>query len=229
MSEFTYGNITQRNRNPLIRMNYDGAIGGKTGHTNEGGYGVVGVVKRDYRRLVGVVNKAKTPRQRSEIITALFDYGFQNYKKLTLFEKDKPVAELATWLGKRSKISVAPNQPIAINIPRDKMLDDVKVSVKYKGPIYAPIGKGAKLASLVIEVKNYKTFEYSLFSKEKIDKVSGLRKINWVLRHKIKTVTNRLLPKPSFSHDWAVGSMLEARRMSLYASLLRFDPPSNRG
>jgi D-alanyl-D-alanine carboxypeptidase len=31
-------------------------VGGKTGHTNEGGYGVIGIVKRDHRRLIAVVN-----------------------------------------------------------------------------------------------------------------------------------------------------------------------------
>jgi D-alanyl-D-alanine carboxypeptidase (penicillin-binding protein 5/6) len=57
--EFTYRNITQRNRNPLIRENYDGIVGGKTGHTNEGGYGVIGIVKRNHRHLIAVMNKGK--------------------------------------------------------------------------------------------------------------------------------------------------------------------------
>jgi hypothetical protein len=49
--------------------------------------GVVGVVKRYDRRLVAVVNKAKTSKQRAAIITELFDYGFNEYKKVTLFSR----------------------------------------------------------------------------------------------------------------------------------------------
>ena len=85
--EFTYHNITQRNRNPLIKKNYDGTLGGKTGHTNQGGYGVVAVVKRENRRFVAVVNKAPNPKLRENIITELFDYGLEIIKKLIFSKK----------------------------------------------------------------------------------------------------------------------------------------------
>ena len=192
IEEFTYHNITQRNRNPLIKHNYDGVVGGKTGHTNEGGYGVIGIVKRDHRRLIAVVNKAKTPKQREQIITALMDYGFNAYKKLVLFKKDETVAELKTWLGRDSKLEVAPNQEVAVNIMRNQGIDSLKVLVKYKGPIYAPISKGDRVGTLVIEVKGYRTFEYSLFAKEKIDKVGFVRRVYRVLRYKIATFINKI-------------------------------------
>jgi serine-type D-Ala-D-Ala carboxypeptidase (penicillin-binding protein 5/6) len=190
MPEFTYHRITQHNRNPLIKNNYDGVIGGKTGHTNQGGYGVVGVVKRDHRRLIAVVNKAKTPKQRTVIITELLDYGFNNYKKLILFEKDQTVANLKTWLGRKSQLSASTNREIAFNIPRDKSIDTIKVRVKYRKPLYAPITRGAKVGELVIEVPGYNTFKYSLFAKETIEKVGYLRRINRVLRYKISNIFN---------------------------------------
>lgn len=190
--EFTYRNITQLNRNPLIKGNYEGVVGGKTGHTNEGGYGVIGIVKRDHRRLIAVVNKAKTPKQRSAMVVDLMNYGFENYKKIVLFEKNQDIAQLKTWLGKKSKVTVVTSQQIAINIPRDKLLDEVKITVKYKEPIYAPIVSGNKIASLIVEIKGYKTYEYSLFAKEKIDKVGYLRKMNQVLRYKIGNFLNKI-------------------------------------
>lgn len=189
--KFTYGNITQRNRNPLMRENYDGVIGGKTGHTNEGGYGVIGVVKRDHRRLIGVVNKARTPRQRTQVITDLFDYSFENYKKLVLFEKDQEVAKLPTWLGLNKYVTVVTNRQIAFNILRKQSLDDVKVKVKFKSPITAPIASGTKVADLVVEVKGYKNFEYSLFAKERVDKVGILEKITIISRYKFNNFINK--------------------------------------
>ncbi len=193
ITEFTYRNIKQLNRNPLIKGSYDGTVGGKTGHTNEGGYGVVGVVKRDHRRLIAVVNKARTPKLRAAIVTELLDYGFDNYKKLVLFERNQKIAQVQTWLGTKSKVDAITNQEIAINIPRERPLDSVKVSIKYKGPVYAPISSGSKVATLVIEVKGYKTFEYSLFAKERIDKVGYLRKVNQTLRYKVRTFFNKIL------------------------------------
>lgn len=191
MPEFTYHNITQHNRNPLIKGGYDGVVGGKTGYTSDGGYGVIGIVKRDNRRLIAVVNKAKTPRQRAAIITNLFDYGFQNYKKLVFFEQNQEVAKLQTWLGEEEKISVITNQKISFTIPRDKPLDAVKVSVKYRGPIYAPIAKGEKVGSLIVEVRGYKTFEYSLFANESVDKVGLVQRIRKIFHYKVRNFLNK--------------------------------------
>lgn len=190
--EFTYRKITQKNRNPLIKGSYDGVVGGKTGHTNEGGYGVVGIVKRDNRRLIAVVNKARTPKLRAAAVIALLDYGFDHYKKITLFAKDQKVANLKTWLGKESQVEAITNQEIALNIPRDQSIESVSVRVKYKGPIYTPISQGAQIASLVVEVKGYKTFEYPLFAKEKIDKAGYFKRINQVLRYKIANFLNKI-------------------------------------
>ncbi len=188
ISEFTYRNITQKNRHPLIKKNYEGVLGGKTGHTDSGGYGVIGVVKRDHRRLIAVVNKAKTSKQRAAAITELFDYGFENYKKLTLFEKGQKVASVKTWLGKGSEVGVVTDREVAFNVPRSMQVDAVNVRVSYKGPVYAPIKEGANIAKLIVEVKGYKTFEYPLFAAESVDKTGYFQRINEILFHKISSV-----------------------------------------
>jgi D-alanyl-D-alanine carboxypeptidase (penicillin-binding protein 5/6) len=192
ITEFTYRNITQHSRNPLIKGNYDGVVGGKTGHTNEGGYGVIGMVKRDNRRLIGVVNKARTPKQRSSAIIEMFDYGFDNYKKITLFEKGQNVASLKTWLGSKSKVKVITSNEVSFNLPREKAVDAIKVSVKYKGPLYAPISKGAQVANLLVEIPGYKSFEYPLIAEEKIDKAGYFERIRQILRYKIANFLNKI-------------------------------------
>ena len=195
IKDFTYKKITQHSRNPLIKNDYEGIVGGKTGHTDDGGYGVVGVVKRYDRRLVAVVNKAKTSKQRAAIITELFDYGFNEYKKVTLFKKDQTVSKLQTWLGKDSKVEVVPNQDVAFNIPQEKSLDSIIVRVKYKGPIYAPIQKGDKIAKLLINAKGNKVFEYDLFAKETVEQSGYFRKISQILRYKVRSFVNKFSKK----------------------------------
>jgi D-alanyl-D-alanine carboxypeptidase (penicillin-binding protein 5/6) len=192
ITEFTYRNITQHSRNPLIKGNYDGVVGGKTGHTNEGGYGVIGMVKRDNRRLIGVVNKAKTPKQRSAAIIEMFDYGFDNYKKITLFEKGQNVESLKTWLGSKSKVKVITNNEVSFNLPREKAVDAIKVSVKYKAPLHTPISKGAQVANLLVEIPGYKSFEYPLITEEKIDKAGYFERIRQILRYKITNFLNKI-------------------------------------
>jgi len=189
--EFTYQNITQRNRNPLIKNNYEGIIVGKTGHTNEGGYGVVELVRRNNRRLVAVVNKMKTPKQRAHTITEMMDYGFFGYKKLELFKQDQEVVDLNVWLGTQQKISAITLQDIAVTVPRYYNLNDLTVTVKYSDPIYAPIKKDSKIASLHIEIKGFKKYEFDLFAKEPVDKVGYIRKVSIIAKYKFKKFFNK--------------------------------------
>ena len=184
--EFTYHNITQRNRNPLIKKNYDGTLGGKTGHTNQGGYGVVAVVKRENRRFVAVVNKAPNPKLRENIITELFDYGFKNYKKINFFEKDEVITKINVWLGNKSKVEAIIKDRIDFNIPHNKSIEDIKIRTEFKSPLYAPIKKDSKIGTLFVEIKGIKTIKYDLYAKENIDKVGYIRKIKRVLEYKAK-------------------------------------------
>ncbi len=189
--EFTYQNITQRNRNPLIKSNYEGIIVGKTGHTNEGGYGVVEFVRRNNRSLVAVVNKMKTPKQRANVITEMMDYGFFGYKKLELFKQNQDVLDLNIWLGNQEKVTAISKEDIAINIPRYLELKDITVNVKYSDPIYAPIKKDSKIASLQIEIKGSKKYEFDLFAKEPVEKVGYIRKASTIAKYKLKKFFNK--------------------------------------
>lgn len=188
--DFTYGNITQHNRNPLLKKDYEGVTGMKTGHTNEGGYGIVGTVTRGSRRLVGVTNSAKTPRQREKIITELFDYGFNNYQKITLFNQNYPIAKVKTWMGQKDLIDVTIKQDIAINIPRDKAMGDLKVKVNYKEPVYTPIAAGATIGTITVELSGKKLREVPLFSKEKVDKAGYFKRITQITKYKFNQFFN---------------------------------------
>jgi D-alanyl-D-alanine carboxypeptidase (penicillin-binding protein 5/6) len=183
--KFTYQNITQYNRNPLMKTHYDGVVAGKTGHTNQGGYGVLGIVKRDNRRLVGVINKAKTHVQRTNSIIKLFDFGFNHYKQLTLYKKGQKVANLKTWLGKQDKVGAIVKDDIVFNTSRDTDIKDIKAKVNFLGPIYAPIIKDTKIANLIITVDKNKQYTYPLYAEQTVKKAGFFTKIRQVLRHKM--------------------------------------------
>lgn len=193
MEEFTYGKVTQLNRNPLIKKDYDGIVGGKTGYTGDGGYGVTEIVKRGNRCLIGVVNKAQSPKQREKMILNLMDYGFLNYKKLILFNKNQEIAKLKTWMGNKGAVSVVTEKDVAFNIPQEKSIEDVKVKIKYKGPLYSPIAKGDKVGTMIVEIKDYKKLEYPLFANETIDKAGYFRRINQILRYKGRVFWNKFM------------------------------------
>src|SRR5690606_7581344 len=62
---FTYANIPQGNRNPLL-YSMPGADGLKTGHTEEAGYGVSVSAVRDGRRLIAVLAGTNNMRERGQ-------------------------------------------------------------------------------------------------------------------------------------------------------------------
>jgi len=64
--EYTYNNIKQGNRNPLLYHAGSGADGLKTGHTDAGGYGLTGSAMRDGRRLIVVVNGLPSMQARAD-------------------------------------------------------------------------------------------------------------------------------------------------------------------
>jgi len=183
--KFTHENITQYNRNPLMKTHYEGVVAGKTGHTTKGGYGVLGIVKRDNRRLVGVINKASTHVKRTSSIIQLFDYGFDNYKQLTLYKKGQKVANLKTWLGDNSKIGAIIKEDVIFNAKRDLDVETIEAKVKFLSPIYAPITKDQKVGDLIITVDKNKQYKYPLYAEENLKKAGFLTKVRQVLRYKV--------------------------------------------
>ena len=75
---YTYNNIKQPNRNPLI-FGSSGADGLKTGHTIESGYGLVGSASRAGQRVIMVLNGMTSVRQRNES-RRLMDLIFREFK-----------------------------------------------------------------------------------------------------------------------------------------------------
>ena len=73
---YTYRDITQRNRNSLLR-HYPNADGLKTGWVVEAGYHIVATAKRGETRLIAVVMGAKTPGIRARETEKLLDEGFR--------------------------------------------------------------------------------------------------------------------------------------------------------
>jgi D-alanyl-D-alanine carboxypeptidase (penicillin-binding protein 5/6) len=73
---FTYNNITQRNRNTLLR-HYPNADGLKTGWVAKAGYHIIATARRGNTRLIAVVMGAQNPHLRSKEAEKLLDEGFR--------------------------------------------------------------------------------------------------------------------------------------------------------
>ena len=92
-TEFTFNDIKQANRNPLLGAGI-GADGLKTGHTDDGGYGLIGTgVNDDGRRVIMVLNGMESKKERREESIRLLQWGLNGFTNVVLFE-NKKVSEL---------------------------------------------------------------------------------------------------------------------------------------
>ena len=173
--EFTYNNIKQLNRNPLLFKNI-GSDGLKTGRTSLGGYGLVATVKKKDRRLILVLNGLKSRAQRSKESERLIKIGFNQYKNIKVAEKEKELGEIPIWSGKKKKVSFYTKDEIFITVPKSGR-KKINFKIRYQSPLVAPVEKGQHVADFLIK-KNDKTIKsYKLYTKDKINKSNFFSKM----------------------------------------------------
>jgi D-alanyl-D-alanine carboxypeptidase (penicillin-binding protein 5/6) len=147
-TEFTHNGIRQRNRNPMLYKGI-GVDGLKTGHTVEAGYGLTTSAVQNDRRIIVVVNGLQSKKERSAESERLMDWAFREFKNYTLLKQGETISEAEVWLGTTGRVSLLSSQDLTITLPR-KARKGMKVTVRYDGPIAAPISAGTPIAELVI-------------------------------------------------------------------------------
>ena len=163
---FTYGNVKQPNRNPLVYKDM-GADGLKTGHTQESGYGIVGSAQRKDRRLVVVLNGLASMKMRSTESERLMEWGFRELGNYELFKGGDTVTDAEVWLGQKPTVSLLIEDDLTLTLPK-KARRDMKVKVTFEGPVPAPVLKGQRLGTLSISAPDIDTLEIPLVAGDSI-------------------------------------------------------------
>ena len=177
---FTYNKIKQSNRNPLL-YTMNGADGLKTGHTNESGYGLIGSVKRNDRRVTIVINGLNSKKKRRFESKRLFNIVFRETTLLSLFSNQKSLVEANVWLGKKNKVNLIASKPFK-KIISPFELNKTKIKLEWMNPISAPIKKGSVLGKIYINIPGQQTFQEDLISSEDVGKMSSLIRVKSILK-----------------------------------------------
>ncbi|MGM0422445.1 MAG: D-alanyl-D-alanine carboxypeptidase family protein [Pseudomonadota bacterium] len=164
--EFTYNEITQPNRNPLLYRNM-GVDGIKTGHTEAGGYGLMASAERDGHRLVLVVNGLGGEKERATESARLLEWGFNSFDNMTLFEAGETVAEAEVVFGQTETVSLVIKEDVIASIYKPKR-DDLKVTVEYNEPLQAPVLKDTKIGEVKIEAPGMAEESYDLYAQHDV-------------------------------------------------------------
>ena len=167
--------IKQGNRNPLLYKNV-GVDGVKTGYLAVEKYSLASSMKKKDRRLIAVASGFPTKNLRSSDSLKLLNWGFRNTNTFEISKKDISKFELDTWLGKRNKIQAVTKEDYYLTINK-KDIRNLKVILKYEGPIVAPVQKGEKIAELIIFNKDEKIKTLPLFAYEDLKKVNFFKSL----------------------------------------------------
>ena len=137
-TEITKGRtFTVSNKNRFLYM-MKGAIGVKTGFTNDAGYCFVGAVKRMDRTLISVVLGCGWPPSKTlkwKDTQELMDYGIENYNLKQIYE-DKQLEPVSVHNGRQKLEALKMHGDLEL-----LMREDEKVAIEYSLPdkLEAPV------------------------------------------------------------------------------------------
>ncbi len=166
--------ITQGNRNPLLYKKI-GADGIKTGYLDSEMYSLAASVKGEERRLISVISGFKTKKARSNDSLKVISWGLRNTNTYEIAKKENPTFLFDVWLGKKNNVNGYLKEDMYITINKNE-LKNLKVALKYDGPLKAPVLKDEKIGDLIIETKSDRKL-IPVYSSEKIKKVNFLKSL----------------------------------------------------
>lgn len=147
---FTWNNITQPNRNALLRSmpNVDGL---KTGHTSTAGFCLAASAKRGNMRLVSVVLGTASTGERARASKKLLAFGFDHFANQTLYKPGQQITATKLINGTEAHVGVGVSKTIFLPLPKVNPGQGLKARLVLNGTPAAPVNKGAVIGNINIQ------------------------------------------------------------------------------
>lgn len=173
--DFTFNNIKQGNRNPLLYKNM-GADGLKTGHTEEAGFSLTASIVRGDRRVIMVLGGLPTMKARAEESERLADWAFREFNDYRLFAAGDKVDDAQIWLGNDARVPLTVGKDLVVTLSR-KQRKDMQVALQYDSPIPAPVQKGETLGKIVVSAPDMTQQEVPLVASADVARMDAMGRI----------------------------------------------------
>ncbi|MGY6548779.1 MAG: D-alanyl-D-alanine carboxypeptidase family protein [Roseinatronobacter sp.] len=148
--EFTWNNITQPNRLPLIDAGI-GMDGLKTGFTSAAGFSVTGSARMGDRRIVFAIGGLGSERERVQEAQAIINWAFRQFGKVSLGAPGQVMAEANVWLGAQDRVPLVLGEGPDILLPANASRT-LPARIVYDSPLPAPIAAGDVVGHVVVDV-----------------------------------------------------------------------------
>ncbi len=159
-NEFTYNEITQQNRNILLRR--DPTVDGlKTGYTKNAGYCLIGTAVREGTRLVATVTGSKSKITRANQVQSLLQFGYDAYDGLLAYQPGAEIKSLPLWFGESSKASIGVKNNLGVIFPKGQ-LNKLSAALDLPESLEAPIESGTQVGTIQVKFDGQPVYKTSL-------------------------------------------------------------------
>lgn len=170
MDSLRNGEFGLANTNKLIRF-YDGAIGIKTGSTDEALYCLSSAAMRNDLTLIAVVLGAPTSSERFYNATKLLDYGFANYAIVQGASKGESFGMVPVSKGQMDEVEAVANEDFKKLVTKEKK-GSVEVKTVFPEYVIAPINENDKVGELIVLVEGEQVGTIDLVAKDNIPRIN---------------------------------------------------------
>ena len=173
--EFTYNNITQRNRNQMLWR--DSSVDGmKTGMTDAAGYCLVSSAQRDGMRLVSVLLGTASAKVRTDATQALLNWGFRFYESHRLYAAGEPVTTARLWMGSTEEMSLGLREDLWVTVPRGRY-GLMQASMELQTPLMAPLAEDDLVGRLRVSLEGRELADRGLHPLQAAEQAGFLRRL----------------------------------------------------
>ncbi|TNV15090.1 D-alanyl-D-alanine carboxypeptidase [Ochrobactrum teleogrylli] len=167
---FTWNNITQRNRNPLLRLDV-GADGMGTGYTEASGYALVASAEQNGRRLFLALSGLASVKEREEEARKLIQWGMTSFDDMRLYSANDIVGEAQVFGGTQASVSLKVKDDVELLLPKEGR-EKLKARFIYEGPLHAPVAVESKVGMLEFDLNGNMVQQVPLFAAQSVEKGS---------------------------------------------------------
>lgn len=166
------------NHNRLL-WQYDGAIGIKTGYTEQARQCLISAAARQGRELIAVVMKSEGSNLWTDS-KKLLDYGFGEFNSVSLTEAGKFVTDAPVRFGVSKAVPVQTGSSLTYNFLRSNQ-DEVRQQVVLKENIKAPVRAGEKLGEVVFLSRDLELGRVDLVAQQEVKRSVSSQWWPWLL------------------------------------------------
>ncbi|MBQ9539889.1 MAG: D-alanyl-D-alanine carboxypeptidase [Alphaproteobacteria bacterium] len=173
-----WGKTHTVNYNKLLFI-MPGADGLKTGHTDDGGYGIVASATSNGRRLIGVMNgfHGRGHDALAAEMKKMITHGFTTTMNKVFYRPGDAVAKMPTWYGRDDFVVATVIKPFAITVPKSDGISGVRIVAMYDSPVPAPIYAGDKIGKLIATRDGREIATADLVARDTVRRVQLFRRV----------------------------------------------------